>query len=298
MTHASGSASHILVLGGGIGGISTVRRLRRRLGAAHQITLVSRDPQFRFDASNLWVLSGARTAAEISRPLSRLSRHGIKVVTDTVQAIDAQRRRIRLSDGWLDADYLVVSLGAEYGDDRVPGLALHGHSLATSGGAQALHDRIRALDAGRVVVLTSEPIYRCPAAPYEAALLIDDVLRRCQVRSRVEVAIHAAEPMPMGVAGRAVGSAVVAMLEERGISYVPRHQVLGVEPGCAEFADGASLDFDVLAYMPGIRPPRAVIGSDLRGPDDWIEVDRHTMATRFAHVYAIGDNVQIPLSMG
>jgi len=43
--------------------------------------------------------------------------------------------------------------------------------------------------------------YKCPAAPYEAAMLIDGMLRRRGLRQAVELEIHSAEPGPMGVAG-------------------------------------------------------------------------------------------------
>jgi sulfide:quinone oxidoreductase len=147
-------------------------------------------------------------------------------------------------------------------------------------------------------VLTAAPAYKCPAAPYEAALLVDDWLRRHQVRHAVSVEVFAAEPAPMGVAGREVSTAVKDMLASRGIAYHPEHQIQAVEHGRLSFANGATESFDLLAYVPPHRAPRVVRESGLAGENGWIAVDRHTLETGFGDVFAIGDVVSIPLTLG
>ena len=102
----------------------------------------------------------------------------------------------------------------------------------------------------------------------------------------------------MGVAGPTVSGAVTQLLTARGITYRPGHQITGVEPQLARFADGQNVPFDLLAYMPPIAAPTVVGASGLAGPGGWIEADRHTLRTGFPGVYAIGDNVQITLAMG
>jgi sulfide:quinone oxidoreductase len=47
--------STIVVLGGGIGGLSTAVELKDELGKAHDIVLVSDQPHFEFTPSNPWV---------------------------------------------------------------------------------------------------------------------------------------------------------------------------------------------------------------------------------------------------
>ena len=148
------------------------------------------------------------------------------------------------------------------------------------------------------MIVTAAPLYRCPAAPYEAALLIDDTLRHNGVRANVEIALHSAEPGPMGVAGANVSAAVTEILASRDIDYRPSHQITAVEHGSAAFVDGQFEAFDLLVYMPSIKVPAVVGASSLASSSGWIEADRHTLATVFPGVYAIGDNVQLPLSIG
>jgi sulfide:quinone oxidoreductase len=295
---ASSSPQTVLVLGGGIGGVVTANRLRRRLDRRHRVVLVNREENFTFAASYLWVMTGNRTPAHVTRPLRRLERRGIDVRIGSVEGLDPQERTVVVDGRVLTGDHLVVSLGAMQVPERIPGLAEHGNTFATLPGAVQLGVELERIESGRVLVATASPLYRCPAAPYEAAFLIDSLLRQRGVRDRVEVIMHAAEPGPMGVAGPQVSGAVTRMLAARGITYHPGHQMTGVEPRLAQFADGHEAPFDVLAYMPPIAAPTVVANSGLAGADGWIEADRHTLRTGREGVFAIGDNVQITLGIG
>ncbi len=291
-------AESILILGGGIGGVVAANALRSRLSADHRIVVVDREPTFTLAASFLWVMTGARTPSQVSRPLERLQRKGIEVVRGEVERIEPERREVTVDGRPLGADRLVVTLGAEFALDAIPGLAAAGHTFCTLDGATRLRTALEELRGGRIVVLTAAPAYKCPAAPYEAAMLIDGQLRRRGIRGAVELAVYAAEPGPMGVAGPEVSAAVRGMVESKGIAYHPEHQVTRVQGRRAEFANGASAEFDLLVYVPPIRPPRALAGSGLVDESGWVRVDRETMATRFPGVYALGDVTLIPLAMG
>lgn len=290
----------VLVLGGGVGGVVAARELRRRLPRKHRIVLVDREREHLFAPSLIWLMVGTRKADSIKRPLARLARKGIEVVHGEVETIDAAARIVTVGGRRIAADYIIVSLGAELAPETVPGLVGAGHNFYTLSGAEAFRDALRSLNAGRIVVLTAAPAYKCPAAPYEVAMLVDDFCRKAGTRAAVSVEVYAAEPGPMGVAGPALSSAVKQMLGAKGISYHPEHQVKSVDPAARrlDFANGASATFDLLAYVPPHRAPRVVRDSGLAGDSGWVSVDRNTLETRFPGVYAIGDVVSIPLQLG
>ncbi|MHB8879862.1 MAG: NAD(P)/FAD-dependent oxidoreductase [Myxococcaceae bacterium] len=291
-------AESILILGGGVGGVVAANALRKRLSQEHRITVVDREPAFTLAASFLWVMTGDRTPAQVSRPLVRLQRKGIEVVRGEVERIDPERREVVVNGKALRGDQLIVTLGAELALDAIPGLADAGHTFATLEGATRIRAALEGFRGGRIVVLTAAPAYKCPAAPYEAAMLIEADSRRRGIRNAVELSLYSAEPGPMGVAGPEVSAAVRGMVEQKGITYHPEHQLARVEGRHLEFTNGARAEFDLLVYMPPIRPPRALIGSGLVDDSGWVRVDRQTMATRFPGVYALGDVTMIPLSMG
>lgn len=289
----------IVILGGGVGGVVAARELRRRLPRQHRVVLVDREREHLFAPSLLWLMVGDRDAASIKRPLKGLERKGIEVRLGEVEKIDPEARRVTVAGEALDADYLIVTLGAELAPELVPGLTDAGHNFYTLAGAESLRAALEATRKGRIVVLTAAPAYKCPAAPYEGALLIDAYLRKRGLREAVTIDVYAAEPGPMGVAGPEMSGAVKQLLEARGIPYHPEHQVTSVDAARRlVFTNGAQADFDLLAYVPPHRAPRVVRESPLASETGWVSVDRHTLETRFPGVYALGDVVSIPLKLG
>jgi sulfide:quinone oxidoreductase len=294
------SPQTVVILGGGIGGLATARALRRRLSRRHRIILVDRERQHVFAPSLLWLMTGQRWPEQLQRPLTALAPRGVELLVGEVERIEPEARRVILNGRPVEWDYLVISLGAELAPEAIPGLREAGYNLYDLPGAVGLRDALAAHRAGRVVVLTAAPAYKCPAAPYEAAFLIADALHIGSSRAIGEVAVYAAEPGPMGVAGPEVSGAIRQLLQARQIPYFPEHQVTEVDPLARRitFANGARTEFDLLAYVPPHRAPGVVRESGLTTETGWIGVDRHTLETGFPRVYAIGDVVSIPLSLG
>lgn len=290
----------ILILGAGVGGLVAANELRRALPKEHRVVVVDRENSFVFAPSFLWLITGGRTAQKISRPLLRLQRKGIEVIQGQIERIDPDRREAVVNGRTLAGDHMIIALGAELASETIPGLAQAGHNFYTLAGAEALRDAFSAFDGGRIVVLTATPAYKCPAAPYEAAMLLEYACRKRKIRERTQFDLYAAEPGPMGVAGPEVSKAVRQMVEAKGITYHPEHQVTEVDPGARKlrFANGVEAGYDLLAYVPPHRPPRVVREAGLVGESGWVLVDRRTLQTRFERVYALGDVVAIPLKLG
>ena len=290
----------ILILGGGVGGLVTAVELRKKLPKKHRIVLVDREREHLFAPSLLWLMTGLRTAEKISRPLDRLRKKGIEVVHGEIERIEPAERRVVVGGETFEGDFLVVSLGAELAPETIPGLAEAGHSFYTLQGAEGLRDAVKEFRSGKLVVLTASPAYKCPAAPYEAAMLLEYDCRKRKVRDQVQVDLYAAEPAPMGVTGPEFSAGVRQMVEQKGIRYRPGHQVTKVDPATRRisFDNGTEAGFDLLAYVPPHRAPGVVREAGLVGESGWVPVDRHTLETRFERVYAIGDITGIPLKLG
>jgi len=289
-----------LILGAGIGGIVVAQTLRKLLPASDRVIAVDRAAQHLFQPSLLWLMTGARKPADFTRPLDRLANKGVETLRGTVTRIDAARREAEIDGKTIAADALIIALGADYAPEAIPGLADAGMNLYTMEGATAIRDALARFQGGRIVILTAAPAYKCPAAPYEAAMLVDSYLHKHGLRDHASIEFFAAEPRPMFVAGPEIGAAVRGMIEARGIAYHPEHQVKDIDPAARQiaFANGAAAEFDLLLYVPPHRAPAVVREAGLTNESGWIAVDRHTLQTQFDNVFAIGDVTTIPLKMG
>lgn len=290
----------VMVLGGGIGGVVAASRLRKLLGREHRVLLVERETDHLFQPSLLWLMLGWRSPEQIVRPIARLARRGIEVMRGNVERIDPAGRAVLVSGRELTADHLVIALGADLAPETIPGLTKAGHNFYTLAGATGLREALATFRVGRIAVLVSAMPFKCPAAPYEAAMLLEYGVRQRGVRDTVSIDLYTPEPGPMPVAGPEVSKQVQQMVESKGIGVHTEHAVKSIDPAARriEFANGASANFDLLAYVPPHRAPAVVKDAGLTGPSGWATVDRATLATSFPGVYAIGDVTGIPLAIG
>lgn len=286
----------VLVLGGGVGGVVAASRLRKQLPDDDRVVLVDREPNHLFQSSLLWLLVGQRRVEQIQRPLARLEARGVELVTGEITAVDAGNRRVKVGDRELGGDAVIIALGAELAPGAIPGLAEAGHNLYGLEGTTDFRDALSRFDGGRVAVVTAAPAYKCPAAPYEAAMLVNDRLRRRGGDFQVD--FYAAEPAPMATAGPDVAAAVREMVEGKDIGYHPGHQIESADAASRTltFSDGSSAEYDLLLYVPPHRAPAVIRDAGLTGPSGWITVDPRTLRTDEEGVFAVGDvtSIQIP----
>ena len=290
----------VVVLGGGVGGLVAANELRRRVDPRDRVVLVEREARYVLQPSLLWLMVGRRRRDQIERPLRSLLAGGVELLEAEVRAIDPGARQVETSAGVISADALVVALGAELAPDAMAGYRDAALNFFSPEGAAACARALESFRGGRVVVAVSALPYKCPAAPYEAALLLDDELRRRGLREASQIDLFTPEPQPMPVAGPAMGAAVVGLLEAKGIRFHPKSPIERYEPATAELvlADGTRAGYDLLAAVPPHRAPAVARGSGLANEAGWIPVDRGTLQTPYERVYAVGDVTTITLANG
>ncbi len=290
----------VLVLGGGVGGLVAANELRRRLDPRDRVVLVEREARHLFQPSLLWLMVGRRRREQIERPLRSLLARGVELIEAEVHGVDPGARQVETAAGVLSADALVVALGAELAPDAMAGYRDAALNFFSPEGAAACARALESFRGGRVVVAVSALPYKCPAAPYEAALLLDDELRRRGLREASQIDLFTPEPQPMPVAGPVMGSAVIGLLEAKGIRFHPKSPIARFEPATAELvlADGTRAGYDLLAAVPPHGAPAVVRDSGLTNEAGWIPVERSTLQTAHERVYAVGDVTAITLTNG
>ena len=273
----------VAIPGAGSGGIVAANRLRSLLPRHHRVILIDKASYHLFAPSLLWLMIGDRSPTRFSKPLRRLERKGIEVIQGEIRELNPEKRSIQVSGKIIAADAIIIALGADYAPQKIPGLLEAGHNAYTLKGATDIRDAVKTFKGGRIVILTAAPVYKCPAAPYEAAMLVEYHCRRLGIRDKTQIEIFAAEPGPMGTAGPEVSKQVRQMVESKGITYHPSHQITAVDVKTRqlEFAAGVTAAFDLLIYVPPHQAPKVVLDSGLLSESGVAAVDRDTLETNF-----------------
>jgi sulfide:quinone oxidoreductase len=296
----SANLTQTVILGGGFGGIAAANTLRRLLPAAHGITVIDQAPRFHVGAGKPWVMLGERTSAEISAPRASLLGTGVEFLQTEILQLDMAGRRVVTAAGPRTWDFLVIALGATLRQEAVPGLAA-AHTFYTVEGAEKLRPVLADFTQGEIVLLIPKAPYKCPAAPYEGALLLRDYFARHGRKDRIRLNVYTVEGAPMATAGPEMGAFVRGQLADLGIGFFPQKAVARVDDQArrVEFADGTSASYDLLICVPPHEAPAVVRSAQLTGPSGWIPVDPLTMEVKSAagggRVFAIGDVTSVAL---
>jgi len=279
--------ARVLVLGAGFGGIAAATALRANLNPDDDVVLVDRADDFAMGLRKTWAILGISPIAYGTRSLASLSQRGIHIVRGTVESIDAAQRSAVIDGDPYEADALVIALGATQATDAVPGLAEHGHNAWDRHHVEQIHAVVDEFRGGRVAVGIFGVPYPCPPAPYELALLLADRLDARGIES--EVTVFGPAPITLPILGAAGCALLDERLEERAIAYLGGRVATAVSAGAVQFADGDRLAFDLLLAVPPYRCPSVLVESGLAPAGGWVQVDRFTLETAHADVYAIGD---------
>jgi sulfide:quinone oxidoreductase len=301
----SSEGKRILILGAGFGGLTTANVLQKNLSLSsveHQISIADSKDYFVMGLVNLWILSGIRTLEDSKIALSRLEDKGISYLNGEVTAIDPVSRTVTIKGSStlrLEYDYLVIALGSEFALENVKGFLENGGSnLYDAEQVPKLREKILSLKKGRIAICITSVPYKCPPAPYEASLLINDILVKNGTRDSIDIEIYTPTPIALPVAGAKVSEDVINLLNDNHINFHPLHKIKTVlDKEMIEFENGNKIKYDLLIAIPPHRVPEVIRNSDLiKQGQNWINVDKFSLKTDYQNVFAIGDVNEIKVN--
>ena len=299
------SAAGVVVIGGGFGGASCARALRRidpKLG----VTLVEPNRSFSACPFSNEVIAGLRSQDRQQFTYDRIAAEGVAVVAQAAIGIDPQSRTVGLADGGtLAYDRLVLAPGIDFRFEALPGYdeaASTRMPHAWKAGAQTmlLRRQLEAMDDGGVVVLAvpAAPL-RCPPAPYERASLIAHYLKARKPRSKIIILDAKDGFSQQRLFESAWKELYPGMIERVALSQGGR--VTSVDPSTNTIVT----DFgDYVAGVANVIPPqKAGRIAEIAGAADhtgWCPIDPVSFASKLVpNIHVIGDACiagQIPKS--
>ena len=296
----------IVEVGGGYGGATAAKYVR--LLSDHRMDVVLIEPNDAFIScplSNL-VIGGSRRIADLTVPYDGLARLGVTLVRDTVLAIDAQRKAVRLAGGaTIGYDKLVLSPGVDLLLDAIEGLRAARDSgrvlQAWKAGAEtlALRRQLEAMRDGGVYAITiPEQPYRCPPGPYERACQVAWYFKAAKPRSKVLVL----DANPDVVSKAALFKRVWSDQYRGIVEYRPQHRALAVDArsGMIRFEVQEDVQADVLNVLPPMRAGAIAVQAGLNDAAGkrWCGVDYRSFQSSAAKdIHVVGDAIQIAPAM-
>jgi sulfide:quinone oxidoreductase len=279
----------VVVLGAGFGGLELCTVLSELLGEDLDVTLIDKSDAFVFGFSKLDIMFRHALPESVRLSYEDLVKPGVRVLRETITAIDPEARTVSTDARTHEADVLVIALGADYDMDATPGLADAGNEFYSVAGAERLAGIIPSFSRGHAVIGICGAPFKCPPAPSECALMLDDELTARGVRDACEISMV----MPLGTPVPPSPETSAALEKEfaaRGIALLSGRRVAALDRsrGLAVLDDGSELPYDLFLGVPKHRAPDVVIASGMT-EDGYIPVDSATLATRYPGVYAIGD---------
>ena len=279
----------VVVLGAGFGGLELSTMLSDALPDQLDLTLIDKNDSFYFGFSKLDVMFGRKKSDAVLLAYSAINKPGVRFRQETITKIDPRRRVATTDRAKYEADVLVVALGADYDLEATPGLREGGNEFYSFAGAERLREVLPTFTKGRAIVGVTSTPFKCPPAPSEAALLLNEYLTARGVRGACEITLV----MPFGVPippSPATSKALLTAFAERDIKFIPNRSVRALDPKrrVVMLDDASEMPYDLFLGVPKHRVPDVVAESGMV-EDGWIPVDPKTLKTRFPGVYAVGD---------
>jgi sulfide:quinone oxidoreductase len=97
---------------------------------------------------------------------------------------------------------LIISLGSDLAPEKIDGFIEHGgFNLYDAQQTPELRQKILSLNKGKIAICIPDIPYKCPPAPYEASMLINDLLVKNGTRDQIDIDFYAPSVLTLPVAG-------------------------------------------------------------------------------------------------
>jgi sulfide dehydrogenase [flavocytochrome c] flavoprotein chain len=290
--------ARLVVIGGGFGGASAARFARIQYPELDVTLIEPKDKFITCPYGNL-ILAGRRTLPQITHTYDGLVKRGVTHVRDTVAAIDAAARTVRLAGGQSIAyDKLVLSPGIAIRWGGIAGYdeaasSTFPHAWLGADGAQIslLRRQLEEMPDGGVVgiAIPGNP-FRCPPGPYERISMVASYLKKAKPRSKI-LALDAKDQFSkQGLFQDGWKELYGEMVEWVPLGKDGKVVRVDLKEKTFETEFGNKHKVDVGNVIPPQSAARIAIDAGLTNESGWVPVNTRTFeAQKAPHIHVIGD---------
>lgn len=298
-------SKHIVILGGGYGGLLTALTARKHLSEQEaQITVINKIPSHQIVTELHRLAVGGLDERNVALPLNKLLKgKSINLVIDTVQSIDLKSKQVRLAGGSTTSyDNLVIALGSETAFFGIPGLQEYSLTLKSVEDA----NRVRAHVEARI------DAYAASKNPADANIvigggglsgieligeLVDKLPKVCAEKGVDfnEISLYCVEAAPSILAGFApdLVDRAKESLEKRGVKFLIGIAVTEVQGSKVLLKDGSSIETNTLVWTGGVTGNPLVAESGVEVNRGRATVNEFLQSTSHPEVYLAGDSAVV-----
>lgn len=295
------SFRHILIVGGGFGGLEAALYLRHTLGPDVKLTLISEQSVFVFRPYLSYVPFGLWPDRLEIDLLSFCDAQGVRFIQDRVDAVLPDRKQVLVGQTHYGYDALLLATGVSLGPESVPGLYTHAYLPWRTTEAVLMQGALERLAADSRKGAHKQVVFLVPpgnlwAGPlYEMAFMFERWLQVQTIRAQVRVQFLTHQSTLMPDFGQDVQTLLEGAFNERHIHVQTGQTYRSVTPEAVVLGTGAEVAFDLLVAAPTYAP--SVHWTPL--PTDEAGFLKTETASRqvqgYPDVYAIGDASDYPI---
>ncbi len=270
---------HVVIVGGGFGGIAAARALKR---APVRLTVIDRRNHHLFQPLLYQVATAALNPGDIASPIRRILRRqrNASVILGEASSIDTRRKIVQLLDGEVAYDYLIVATGATH--------SYFGHDqwLEPAPGLKTLEDAVeirrrvlvayeaaeREIDAAEVANWMTFAIIGAGPTGVEMAGALAEISRRVLERDfrkidpgHARIVLIEAGPKVLPAMSPQSSASARRQLERLGVEVITDSPVTAIDDRGVVHG-GARLDSRTVIWAAGVAasPLGKTLGADVK----------------------------------
>lgn len=296
--NSTNTKPHVVILGGGTGGVIVANILGRKANKLADITLVSKNAKVFYEPDLIYRIFDKKETKKQYRPLRKVVNKRVKILNEEVVHLDPKSQTVQFKSGNdISYDYLVIATGAHYNYNNVPGYASEAHHFYNEEATLKLRDALESFEGGNVVTGVADLPYKCPIAPIEVTFMLYHYFKRRKMLEQVN--IHYLSPLGGAFSIEQASEKFEKQFEKKRIElheFFNTEEIIPEKKAVASL-EGEEVNYDLLILVPPHEGATYIDDRELANEEGWVIVDKERLqSTAYPNIFAVGDTNELPIS--